>query len=437
MTDNFLLTSKIRRLSIALTISSVINIGVLALLSYSMIHERPPTPYCELKPANADQLQTPLADYRGSAEVIAQLSKLSFQQLVNRLNHTQLIENGYAERDLALACLASFYHFDVERAAGYQDLLQRRVFTWKNNATGENLILTVYPGMTNAQFNSIIQFAKTEQWPLTTEGLFLSLKKQKESQNIDPGLVETFLLTPDFWTVELLFNRFSPTIRKQKIMELLLEGNWNLFKQFVDQQRHLQDVSDARRQKFLLDYIKLGSESAAEILLVTDWDFATKKMDDAQVISLLQALPKKVDSERYAKEMLTSPRHLSVWQQASLRLYEYAGEAIPTDWNYKTSVTRFVPEKANEIPSSPIEKVVIKTEPSKSIPKEIKTVEKKPVIAKPIEKAKSPQYRLYIVQEGDSLWKISRRFGVDMEVLKERNQIQSSAIKPGTVLKIP
>jgi LysM repeat protein len=46
-------------------------------------------------------------------------------------------------------------------------------------------------------------------------------------------------------------------------------------------------------------------------------------------------------------------------------------------------------------------------------------------------------YRLYIVQEGDSLWKISRRFGVDMEVIKRANELQSNAIQPGTMLKIP
>lgn len=63
-----------------------------------------------------------------------------------------------------------------------------------------------------------------------------------------------------------------------------------------------------------------------------------------------------------------------------------------------------------------------------------------PVVAKPeiaVKPPKSPQYRLYIVQEGDSLWKISRRFGVDMEAIKEQNRIGSSDLKPGTVLKIP
>ena len=453
--DHTILVNKIRRLSTALIVSGALNIAVLSLLYFHVVQERPPTPYCELKPANDG---TPLTDYRGSAEIITQLHKLPFQQLLNKLNDTQLVENGYTERDLALACLVSFYHFNIERALpSVNSSGQKRIFTWKNRATGENEVLTLFSGITTSQFNQILQFAKTEQWPLTTEGLFLALQKQNGEQNIDPSLMETFMLTPDFWTVERLFNRFSPTIRKQKIMELLLEGNWTLFKNFVDQQRQLQDLSDARRQKFLLDYIKVRSESAAELILQTDYDFAVKKMDDPQVVALLQILPKKVDNERYAKEMLTSPRSLSVWQQASLRLYEYAGESIPTDWNYQSSVARFTPDEVGHAPSSVEDKGVskpvvqvqelVKPSPPRIVAKpEIKPTAKPEVrviankqapMKPPAVKPKTPPYRLYIVQEGDSLWKISRRFGVDVEVLKERNQIQSTAIKPGTVLKIP
>ena len=448
MSDHILLLNRIRRLSIALGFSCVLNIGVLALLSYTVSHERIPTPYCELKPASGEQQQAPLADFRGSAEMISQLCNLSFQELVNRLNQTQMIENGHTERDLVLACLVSFHHFDIDRALGAENTKrQKRIFTWRNKATHENMVFTVFPSLLQDQFNAIVQFAKTEQWPLTPEGLFSALQKQKLGQNIDSTLIETFILTPDFWTLELLFNRSTHSIRKQKLVELLLEGNWLLFKQFVDQQRHSQDLSAARRQKLLLDYIQVGSESAAEMILHTDFDFAVKKMDDAQVIALLQILPKRGESEKFAKEMLTSPRSLGVWQQASLRLYEYAGESIPNNWNYQTSLARFAPEKMNEVRPAAVEKLLSKPyveDPIKKTPPPkiaSKTTETRIIAQKtssPTKKSQpAPPYRLYIVQEGDSLWKISRRFGVDMEVLMQRNQIQSSAIKPGTVLRIP
>lgn len=435
---------KIRLLSRALFVSGLLNIGVLAFLSYWIVRERPPTPYFELKPATIDQQQKPLADNRGTSEVILGLKSLPFGKLVSKLNSSVLVENGFTERDLALGCLVTFQYFDLERALPESKQKRQLSFVGRN---GEAKTIHVFPGLTDQQFNVISRFARTEQWPLTSEGVFLLLQKQEKAQNIDSSLAEAFILTPDFATIELLFNR---DVRKQRLLEMILEGNWASFKQFVDQQRQLNDVSTARRQKFLLDYIKLGSETAAYLLLETDGEFATKKLDDSQAIAVLQLLSAKtVESERFAISMLTSPRSTSVQQQASLRLYEYAGEPIPKDWNYETSLARFGPEK---LPPAP--PVILK--PPVAIAKVEKPAVKAPVVSRPIAQAvpqktpppkvataakpapkKADACRLYIVQEGDSLWKISRRFGVDMEVLKKKNRLQSTSIKPGTVLKIP
>ena len=53
-------------------------------------------------------------------------------------------------------------------------------------------------------------------------------------------------------------------------------------------------------------------------------------------------------------------------------------------------------------------------------------------IAKPVKAD-----RIYIVQEGDSLWKLSRRFRVDVDKLKTHNQLESNNLRPGRTLKIP
>ena len=448
MPDSSLLLKKVRHLSQALLVSGVFNIGVLALLSYWIVRESPPTPYCELKPATYDQQQIPLADHRSCGEVIKSLRSLSFDQLIAKLYHTQLIENGYTERDLALSCLIAFYHFDISRALPKErQPPQQRILMWKDIITGELIPLSIYPGLTDHQFKALVLFAKTERWPMTPLGLFSLLQKQKVNMNIDPSLVEAFMLTPEFLTVELLFNRVEIPVRKQRLLEVILEGNWPLLQQFVNQQRQLHDLSAARYQKFLLDYIANGSAAAAYLFLDIDGEFAVKKLNDAQVIIILQLLAiKTIESERFALALLTSPRSTSVWQQASLRLYEYAGEPIPQNWDYKTSLQRFVPEKLlAEAASQPASR------PSKS--SKISLPVNKPVAEVKLADAKSkgsetsnkqiltrsvpPPYRLYIVQEGDSLWKISRRFGVDMNILKERNQLQSDAIRPGIVLKIP
>lgn len=431
----------IRRLTQALFISIAFNIGSLALLSYWAIRERPPTPYFELKPATSEQQQAPLADCRGCTEVIASLKTFPFYQLIAKLNSGRLIEDGYSERDLVLGTMVSTHHFDIQRALAPEvKLPQKRLLKWKNPSTGGWDYLTVYPGLTNQQFEVISSFAKTEKWPMTSHGLFLLLQQQKAEQNIDPSAVEAFVLSPEFLSVELLFSRQSVPIHKQRLLEGVLEGSWDTLRQFVEQQRQVNDLSDARRQKFLLDYVKQGSQTAAYLLLEIEGDFAIKKLDDAQIIALLQLLSSKTpESERFALAALTSPRNSSIWQQASLRLYEYAGEPIPKDWNYQTSLKRFAPDRViAQVSTSEVKQQAVKsTQKAESISvvkDQVKPAAAPTVASKPKEK---PKDRLYIVQEGDSLWKISRRFGVEMEVLKKRNHLQSNAIKPGTVLKIP
>lgn len=413
--DPSLFVKKIRHLSQALIISGAVNIGVLSLLLYWMLTERPPTPYCELKPASYEQQQAPLADQREVVEVLAQLSQLAFPQLVESLSHQQVIESGYAECDLALACLMALHHFDLQRALPRNEQpRQQRLLAWKPDAQKTPITLVVYPDLTPQQFKTIIQFAKIERWPFTAEGLFLLLKQQQKEKTVDPSLIDTFSLTPEFWTVELLFNRSHPHIDKNEILTLLLEGEWTTLKQFVDRQRQVHDQSDARRQRFLLDYLKAGCPSAAALLLKKDWEFAVKKLDDQQVITMLQNLPKKLpESTRFTKEMLTSPRSTKVWQQAVQWLYVKVGEPMPKEWNYQQALDRFVSNK-----------------PQKDL---------QPQAAAPPAQNLTPHLtpRTYIVQEGDSLWKIARRLNLTTEQLKQHNQLQSDVLKVGSVLSIP
>lgn len=487
--DSSLFIKRNRHLSFALIISGVINIAVLSALLFWMLRERPPTPYCELKPAALDEQQIPLADQRGCREALAQLSKLSFTALAAKLTNGQMIENGYAERDLALACLIAFYHFDIQRALPKDTQpQQKRILTWKPNEAKDGINLTVYPDLSDRQFDALARFAQLERWPLTPEGLFLSLKDRKKNNDIDDHLVETFVLTPEFWTVELLFNRRGARVGKREILDLLLESDWAQLKGFVDQQRQLHDSSDARRQKFLLDYLKAGSRASALLLLKTEWEFSVKKLDEPQVLSILQLIPAdSIDGLAFAKEMLASPRSSNVWRQAAVWLYAKEGEPMPKEWTQYSLLTRFVPEKA------PLALTSAATAAHEPAPLKIPLIQPKPQVGRPnssgqarqqaaqsaaakksvsviTQNSRKPQVphappalpketylksepikdeknlpskpaqiplQSYVVQEGDSLWKIGRRFNVKAEEIKKANGLKSDTLKTGTVLKIP
>src|SRR5262249_43328535 len=112
--DNHLL-KRVKSLITALAISGALNIGLITFVAYWMLREVPPKPYCEHKPAYNESQGTLVLDHTNS-RVIRYLRSLPFEQLLLKLNSQQQIENGYSERDLALACLVAFHDFDLHRA---------------------------------------------------------------------------------------------------------------------------------------------------------------------------------------------------------------------------------------------------------------------------------------------------------------------------------
>lgn len=91
---------------------------------------------------------------------------------MDRLTSPRLVENAYKEKEIALACLIYFHHFDIQRALKPQDLpMHKHVIKWALKS-GETLQLDLYPNLTKQEWNAIIHFASTERWPMTAKGLF-------------------------------------------------------------------------------------------------------------------------------------------------------------------------------------------------------------------------------------------------------------------------
>lgn len=443
MTDNNNHLDQIRYLTKAVFISGGANIVLLALLFYVLTKETPPRPYFELKPAKEEEQSPSLASDQGNAELIRTFRMLPVEQLLLKLTNIQQVENGYTQRDLALGALVTFHHFDLARAfLGQAQPTQQRKIPFGKNRKGNVVEMVVYPGLTEQQYQAIVHYANTERWPFTSEGLF-SLIRKKKRQN-DPSLSDAFFLTPEFLAVETLFNRSEVHVEKSELLKMLCQGTWILLTTFTEQQRITQDLSPARRQRFLLDYIDLGSPVAANLLLKTDAVFAVRKLDDVHVLSMLNMLVEKTpEAKEFALGLLTSPRSDAVWQAAANRLYDLSGEVKPDKNVHHAALLRFVPQSSRVVTASqaprkeksPSIKATPATAPTKvakadPTPKPTKAI-------KAISKPKTPKGRSYKVQEGDSLWKIAKRFKVDIEVLKKHNHLQSDFLKPGTTLKIP
>lgn len=414
----------------ALAVSGFLNIILLTSLFYWMFKERSPALYCEQKLVSKYVQQGPINADDSSRSVLLNLQNLSYEQLLLKLKSTVAVDNGYCERDLALSCLVAKYDFDLVRALkGSAYLSQERILTYGDGPGGLPASIKVYSGLEERHFSSIIAFAETERWPLTPKGLFLRLQQNK--QNPDKSLVDAFTLTAEFKAIEPLFKRSLNHLDNKEILDIALQGDWPLFAAVSAHQRQFADFSDRRRQNVLLEYIKKGSQTAAYALLKQDEFFARTKLEDQQVLSVLSLLSEKTpESHSYARSLLISPRSDAVLQLAAKRLYEYAGEDIPEKFHYSHAIVRFTPSAAGQQQKNSVRDSK-KPESSNQI-----------ASARPLPKVKKLQVkpkadRLYIVQDGDNLWKLSRRFNVEVDVLKSYNKLKSDALAPGSAIRIP
>jgi hypothetical protein len=438
-----------RWLTQSLILSGALNIGLLLTFFYLIIKDKSVATVIDHKPV--EQIQS-LADHRSNMELFRELRKMTFHQLVTTLNDKQLVEDGYAQRDLALGCLVSFYHFNLQKALSGIPVQQRQlIFEKKRDPSLAGV--TVYPGLSDAHFQSLIHFATTERWPLTSKGLFLQIKHTKG--HIEPSLMETFFLTQEFLEVETLFSHSKRPTDKYVILAMLREGDWQVLSEFAAGQLAAQDLSEANYQRLLLHYIDRHSKIAARLMLLHHGDFAVKKLDDKHVITILQLLREKTpESERFAQELLMSPRGDSVLKLAAARLYQFAKEPLPETYDHIAALTKFIPEQilkekikipndSNQIPVSKqplaiVEGAFLSKQPNrKAVNLSSSSVKDRSSHFLAEKLAKNGKERLHVVGEGETLWLISKRYRVAIDVIKAMNGLESNSIYSGLVLRVP
>jgi hypothetical protein len=388
-------TRRLRFLTQTLLISGALNIGLLATFIYFVLEAKKVT-FLELESKAASSLP------ETNQQILHAYSTLSFQELLIRLDVRDLAEEGYSKRDLALSCLVAFHHFNLEKALG-GDFFQKRKIIFKN---GQEMIeIFSFPGLSEEQYQAIVQYVRTEKWPFTTQGLFFEIQHLKEEA--DPSLLEAFYLTPEFHAVKLLFVRSGISSAKEAALKLLLSGEWALLKKFFHEQKQAQNFTPQRLLIFLIEYLHRGSSVAAQLLLETEFEFACKRLDDPHVLLLLDLVQEKNKIvESFAKSLLLSPRSDAVWKRAAALLFSFEGESLPEPYDHAAALSRFFPQSAPP--------------PEKMIQSEEKREEK-----------------VHTVQEGESLWKIARRYKIPIDVLIQHNQLASEKLKVGKKLRIP
>lgn len=385
---------KTRFLSQALILSGMLNIGLLSTFIYVVLQEKKESLAIELKPLKE---HSPVSAVTNAA-LLKAYSVLPFQELLLRLEKKERAEEGLYERDIALTCLAAFHHFNVDKAlSGFP--LQKRSIPFFNAEGQEQLELPIYPGLTDDQFYAILRYAKTEKWPLTSQGLFYELKRSFHLK--DSSLLDAFCLTSEYQAAHLLFSKTGISLPSERLARLLCEGEWKTLSDFTLSQRQALDLSADCRRAFLLKYLDSHCKTAIELLLETDSEFVLKRCDDTQILSILDLCEAPLDN--FAKMLLSSPRTDSVWKRAAAALYASVQEQMPEPYDHRVVLQRFLPQQpAPALVSQP-----------------------------------KPTTKLYTVENGDNLWKISRKFHVSIEEIKNANHLETEKLRPGKQLIIP
>lgn len=358
---------QVRWLTLLLICSGSLNILVVATLLYThLFSSRPAQLTYSWRPAAAkEQVALP-----SNIELVRELKAASRYQLIQKLLSRKPVENGFAERDLALGCLIAFHHFDLKRALGAEP----KELRW---LTLPDASLPLYPALTPGEWCTLSNFALQEEWPLTPEGLFAELHKIEGEL---PASLETALtLTPHFRAVEVLLSRATPPAARAQIVALLRQGDWSILNQFTEEQRSSQELSDERRRHLLTTLFNSGSSLAGRLLLRFDGPYILHRWSDGEVVDLLQKLGEpSAEGHAFAFELLKTPRSSAVLKLAAALL---SGEK-----------------------------------------EEVKEVKEE---------------RMHVVQKGESLWLLARRYSCSVDDLVRLNQLRSETIAVGQKLQLP
>ncbi|HEY5260292.1 MAG TPA: hypothetical protein VIJ46_06550, partial [Rhabdochlamydiaceae bacterium] len=212
-------SQRTRRLTQALIISAALNIGLIATFAYFILQEKEDVTNFELQPIL--QKSETVINHEG---LLRSYSTSSFQALLGVLGDREHVEQGFTKRDFALACMVAFHHFNLEKALGGPKVSERHVL-FTSQEGFEKIDLALFPGLTDYQYQAIVHYAKTEKWPLTSQGLFFEIQR---SSARDVSLLEAFYLSAEFHAVSTLFAKTDLNLEKQMIVDLIAEGNWKL-----------------------------------------------------------------------------------------------------------------------------------------------------------------------------------------------------------------
>ena len=399
------LVKRFKRLIGLLIISGFFNIVFLGTSMYFFFREVPIPSIPSIKK------QAIAAAEITNQEMLFHMKKLSFRQLFELLSDKEIVEEGYLKRDLALGCLVTDHFFNIEKALPDQNIQKRR-FVFSEGREE----ITLIAGLEDHHFEGIIHYALSEKWPLTSEGVFFLLKKWKKPR--DKSLEMAFLVTDEFYIISTLFKQNDVEIKDSEILDLICDLSFTAVHNFVVDQKKTVDFSRERRLQFLLRALEENSKTAATLLLKTDFIYVMKRLTNEKVLKVLALCDTQTEEvEQFCIELIKSNRADIIWQKAAEKLYSFTNMKKPEHFEKTEVLKQFIfSDKLKD--GGQKEEVSSQTDLLQIIEEDL-------------------QSDVHIVKENENLWKIARKYRVDIDELMRVNNLEKEVIFPGEKLIIP
>jgi LysM repeat protein len=385
-----------------LIFSGALNIGLLSSFVYYIIRGKEISTVGGQKGKGIKQKKV-VRD--SNAERLSDFATMSYEGLIKLIDNQEAVQDGYKVRDLALASLATFHCFNIEKALQGFIFSKRTVF-FQRKGGPEQVAITLYPGLGDDSFQAIDHFIKTEKFPFTAKGLFLELQQQKMPR--EEALLDAFYLSQEFSIVMMLFTRSGLPLPKEYVVDLLVSGDWDFIEGFASNQKYCQDSLADQLKALLTYFIQCRSLMGAKILLRWDLQFIAKNFLDGDLVFFLDLFcENSPDLDLLLKNLIVSSRSDLIWKKAAEKLYGFSNLQVPDPYDHNVTLLIFAPspcaqtEKDREVASIPIA----------SVPKKI-----------------------HVVEMGDTLWRLGVRYKISVEKLKEINHLKTDCLKIGTKL---
>ena len=119
--------------------------------------------------------------------------------------------------------------------------------------------------------------------------------------------------------------------------------------------------------------------------------------------------------ETFLKEIITSPRSDAVWKKAAEKLYAFAEIPCPDPYDHMVTLQTFAKDRLPLLSKPAVQAPVAAVAPTISVKRK----------------------RTHVVQSGENLWKIARKYKVSIDALKKANHLETDKLRPGKELVIP